>query len=89
MIRVRAFQGQDLQRVMEIIADSLQEAYRPELLSNLAALWRGGFLVAEVDGHTAGFIVGTIAQDSTARVLILAVEPAYRRRGVGGVPRGI
>jgi ribosomal-protein-alanine N-acetyltransferase len=45
-----------------------------------------GFLVAEVDGNVAGYIVANLRErqgNEEGHILSIAVDPAHRRRGLG------
>jgi ribosomal-protein-alanine N-acetyltransferase len=42
-----------------------------------------GFLVAELDGKVVGYVIGVIRWGFTGHILAIAVDPPFRRRGVG------
>ncbi len=43
-----------------------------------------GFIVAQINGLVAGYIVGFQASEETGRIFSFAVRPEYRNRGIGG-----
>jgi len=83
MLRLRKFRPNDLDQVMEIVNHSLNDEYSPEFYLNLHSIWPEGFLVAQSWGRVVGFVMGVISGPGQARVLVLAVRPLSRKRGVG------
>jgi len=47
--------------------------------------WNEGFIVAEENNDVVGFVLGISPTPNQARILILAVDEKYRRRGVGAM----
>ncbi len=80
---IREFRKQDLRQVAEIAKISLQEIYTEELYIKIHSLWPDGFLVAEEGRCILGFISGVLPDESSSRILMLAVRPDQRRRGIG------
>ena len=83
MILIRAFSPTDIPAVMKIVSESLGETYPPSLYLTIHSLWRDGFLVILEDDHIVGFVAAVPAGGKVARVLMLAISPAYRRRSFG------
>lgn len=83
MTLIRRFKKEDLKSVQKIADISLKEKYNKELFISIKELWRDGFLVHEMNGDITGFICGIILDSETVRVLMLAVHPIYRNRGIG------
>ncbi len=83
MSPVRISKREDLERIHQIARMSLEEEYTGELFVAIMEMWNEGFLVYEVNGEIIGFICGTIVDQDSVRVLMLAVHPLYRNRGVG------
>lgn len=81
MLRIRLFRPDDFQRVVEIERAAFAEDYAP-LFIQLYEMSSDGFYVAEVDGLVAGYIVAALAEDREGRIFSLAVDPAFRKRGV-------
>lgn len=82
-VRYRLFEEDDLYRVLQLANDALDEDYDGGLFLHFARLYPEGFLVAEAGNEIVGFVLGTIQRAYEARILALAVEEDYRRRGIG------
>jgi len=80
---IRRLKKEDLEKVQNIADISLNEEYNRELFVTIKELWNDGFLVCEISGEVTGFICGIILNSKTVRVLMLAVHPLYRNRGIG------
>lgn len=83
MSPVRKSRRDDLDKVHHIADISLDEDYTGELFIAIKEMWGDGFLVYEINGRIVGFICGTILDQKSVRVLMLAVHPLYRNRGIG------
>ncbi len=81
MYYLREFRDEDIYSVVRIANQSLTERYIPQLFLDIHATWPRGFIVA-VSKDVIGFIAG-IKQGVEARILMLAVDREYRRKGVG------
>jgi len=74
-------------RELAAVARLQQRAFRPGLayrLGTLATLWAVpgiAFLVARRDGEVVGCAIGDV-NDGNSRVVNIAVDPAWRRRGI-------
>lgn len=42
-----------------------------------------GFIVAEINGFIAGYVVGFLASENTGRIFSLAILPKYQNMGIG------
>lgn len=86
-IRVRPFVQGDMERVKEIEGASMRYLTPLSSLSIHYEIVPEGFLVAEVKNRVVGFIIANIrcTQDGRKEVHILsiAVDPMYRRQGIG------
>jgi len=83
VLRVRQFTAQDLPAVAAIVRDALRENYPTSLYLDIHRWWRDGFLVAEMGGAVVGFLAAVVSQPQVARILMLAVRGAWRRKGIG------
>ena len=79
-LRVRKFRSEDLDKVLEIEAQAFPKTVYPEeiFLAYARALPKG-FIVAELEGDIAGYLIF----DPNGHVHSTAVKSACRRRGLG------
>ena len=68
---------------MEIEYRCFPDPYPPSLLNHLYESHPYGFLVAELDGKVVGYVIGAMRWGSNGHVIAIAVDPPYRRRGIG------
>lgn len=79
-ITVRKAKGADLEDLLRIQAQCLPQA--AEWSPGALLEWLAGCLVAQVGGRLAGFVLFRETAPSEREILNLAVDPAWRRRGV-------
>lgn len=82
-VQYRVFEEDDLHRVLELANETLDEDYDGGLFLHFARMYPRGFLVAEAGGQIVGFVLGTVQRAYHARILALAVDPDWRRHGIG------
>ncbi len=82
MAIVRRFKVEDLGRVMDICEVSFEERYTAEFFLSCFEANFDHFLVAE-EGDVVGVVLGIGYFNSLGRILILAVDRGFRRRGIG------
>jgi len=80
---IRKFKPIDIFSVMRLINETFHENYEPAILMDFHSSWNEGFIVAEENNDVVSFILGISPAPNQARILILAVDEKYRRRGVG------
>ena len=81
--RTRRFEPADLERVMLLVTGAINEPYKPELFMSLGNMFPEGFLVVEDDmGRLAASMLAVPTPEYKLRIIVLAVDPAHRRRGV-------
>jgi ribosomal-protein-alanine N-acetyltransferase len=68
--------------IMKLVDITLGENYHPSFYQNLHNFWPEGFIVATSNEKMVGFILATISDSRTARILMLSVYPVYQRRGI-------
>jgi ribosomal-protein-alanine N-acetyltransferase len=84
MVKVRRFNpNNDLVQIAQIANRNLGEDYKFSMFVNVSEAWPDGFLVAESMGTYIGTIITVLIDTDVARILVLAVEPDYRRQGIG------
>jgi len=81
-MEIRKVKFEEMQEVYELAKKYLREEYTFDLLLNLWSFSPNGFLVAVEKGKIIGFIIGVKTDASTLRILMLAVDKNYRRRGI-------
>ncbi|MFU8651982.1 ribosomal protein S18-alanine N-acetyltransferase [Methanotorris formicicus] len=84
MIGIRRFRLEDLDRVEEIEKQSFKKIYPRFLLIHLYTNFPDGFIVAEIDGHIVGYIIGTI-EWGNGHIISIAVDRKFRNRGIGSI----
>ncbi len=81
---LRGFRAADVPRIAVIVAEALHESYDASLYGSLSAEWPSGFLVAADASDTpVGFLLGVSQVTNEGRVLMFAVDRAWRQSGVG------
>lgn len=83
MLLIRNFREADLVQVSNIIALEFNRNYASDFYSSLFERWNGGFLVAEDERGIVGVLVAMLSQPKESRILLMAVLPEYRGRGIG------
>lgn len=83
MVKIRRFNpDKDLLNVANLANQALNEEYKLTMFTNVFNLWPDGFLVADSMDNHMGALVAIMSEPATARILVLAVEKAYRRQGI-------
>ena len=83
VLRLRPFGPNDIPAVAAVVKESLRENYPATIYLDIHKWWRDGFMIAELDGQIVGFIAGVNNAPQNARILMLAVQPSHRKRGIG------
>jgi ribosomal-protein-alanine N-acetyltransferase len=84
MSPIRSFRVQDMERVIAICDVSFKERYSEDFLLSCFENAPELFLVAEDGrGEALGLALGVRQHEALGRILILAVDPRFRRRGIG------
>ena len=87
MIYLRRFRPKDLMNIMQLVGVTLGENYHPSFYINLHNFWPEGFIVATISEQIVGFVLGTLSDSKTCRILMISVYPYYQRRGGGSTLR--
>lgn len=83
VLRIRQVQSNDIITVVRLAYENLPERYNPILFNTFYQKFAQGFLVAEHEKRLAGFLVGIRKSKHHGRILMLAVTPQQRRKGIG------
>lgn len=83
MLFIRLFQPKDVEWIMKLVNDEFNRNYNQIFYLDLFRSWRNGFLIAESNGKVVGFLLGVISEAFKARILLMAVEPMQRGKGIG------
>jgi ribosomal-protein-alanine N-acetyltransferase len=80
---LRGFSVNDLTSVYDLACYTLSERYDPNLFTSISASWPEGFTVVESPWGIKAFLLGVMTSSVHSRVLMLAVSPEMRRKGIG------
>ncbi len=80
---IRDFHPDDLPQVSSLIAATFNRDYNQSFYLTIYEAWRGGFLVAEDEKGIIGVLVAVIFAPKETRILLMAVRPESRNRGIG------
>lgn len=81
---IRDSRQSDMGDMYRIALASLDENYSPEIFSYFSMQWPSGQMVmCSPDGTVAGFISSVKLDSSTVRIMMFAVDPRFRGRGIG------
>lgn len=83
LIKLRKPARGDLRVILDIENRSFKDPYPLSLLYHLYDTDSEGFVVAELGNKIVGYVIGTIRWGNTGHILAIAVDPPYRRRGIG------
>lgn len=82
-LHLRGFSVSDLPAVYNLACSTLSERYDPNLFTTISSSWPEGFIVADSPWGIKAFLLGVMTSQIHSRVLMLAVAPETRRRGIG------
>ncbi|MFW6121631.1 MAG: ribosomal protein S18-alanine N-acetyltransferase [Petrotogales bacterium] len=83
MFEIRQVQPKDIFSVIKMAYETLPERYNPVIFNTVYETFPEGFLVAEKLHKIVGFIIGINMSKERVRILMLSVNKAYRRQGIG------
>jgi ribosomal-protein-alanine N-acetyltransferase len=83
MLLIRDFKKKDLEDVSALISDTFGRNYNPEFYFAIWERWRSGFLVVENEQGIIGCLAAVISAPKEARIILMAVRPEHRNRGIG------
>ena len=80
---IRQFREEDLDEVIRISETAFGRAFDRRLYMAIWESWPEAFMVYEENGRVRAFLAGSLAYDTEARILMLAVHPDFQGRGMG------
>ncbi len=81
---IRGFKANDTEEMYNIALLSLKEYFTPEVFAQFNMQWPSGQLIAcDFTGRVIGFLCSVKLFDGGCRVMMFAVHPNYRGRGIG------
>jgi len=81
---IREYDPRDSDRLYEILCSSLDEYFRPEMLSYFHLQWPKGQLVAcDFSGRPIGFVSASKIDANHIRIMMFAVDRDHRSMGIG------
>lgn len=83
MLLIRDFRYEDLSSVAGIVSSIFSRHYSDGFYESIYESWRTGFLVAQSENGIVGMLAAMIPAPKEARILLMAVRPEYRNRGIG------
>jgi len=83
MTKVRQFLPKDFERISQITKDSFPYPWSESYLRRTSQKRAGEILIAETAGKTVGYILGYVKHNYCGSVKILAVDPDFRKQGIG------
>lgn len=78
---IRKFRDDDFQHVVRLEYGAFGQQNAP-LYVQMYQTCADGFFVAEADGIVAGYVVATLADNGEGRILSIAVDDRFRRKGI-------
>lgn len=82
-IKIRDIKREDMRAILDIEYRSFKDPYPLSLLNRLHEMHPDGFLAAEFQGRVVGYVIGVVRWGFTGHILAIAVDPPYRRQGIG------
>lgn len=83
MINIRYFKPPDTFSVIKLASMTLPEQYNPSLFTFFYETYPQGFIIAESNHKIIGFLVGVKIHQNKAKILMLSVNPDFRRQKIG------
>lgn len=82
-LKIREAKKEDLKEVFKVELKCFPDPYPMDLLKKLLSAYPETFLVAELEGKIVGYVIAGIRWLTVGHVLAIAVDPDYRKRGIG------
>ena len=82
IIQYEYFRSADLISILKLVSTTFEHSYHPGIFLASHDEWEEGFILARCGTKIVGFVMGKLLE-SQVRILLLAVTPGFRERGVG------
>lgn len=82
IIQYEYFESADLIPILKLVSTSFEYNYHPGIFLASHEEWKEGFILARIGTKIVGFVMGKLLENQV-RILLLAVTPEFRERGVG------
>ena len=82
MIRYEYFRSTELFTILRMVSENFEYHYHPGIFLASHQEWPEGFITARYGSRIVGFVMGKVL-DMKVRILLFAVQPEFRKRGVG------
>jgi len=83
MLKIRRFKLSDLEKIIEIEKNSFPQPWSKAYFKKIYKEHPNDFMVAELSGKVAGYILGYVKPNRSGSIGTLAVTRRYRRQGIG------
>ncbi len=80
---LREFRNEDLEEIIRISEMAFGNSFDSRFYVSVHDTCPSGFTVYEENGRVRGFIAGVVMYETESRILMLAVHPNFRRKGIG------
>ena len=80
---VENFAEEDLDNLMLFLDKNITENYEKKVFLTIKNRWPEGFLIIKKSGKIIGVSCGAIQPNLKLRILIIALDKSYRRKGYG------
>ena len=80
---VENFAEEDLDNLMLFLDKNITENYEKKVFLTIKNRWPEGFLIIKKRGKIIGVSCGAIQPNLKLRILIIALDKSYRRKGYG------
>jgi len=83
VIEIRKFKPTDTFKVIKLASMTLTEKYNPSIFTYFYETYPQGFIVAEQNHKTIGFLVGVKPLPHISKILMISVDPDFQGKKIG------
>jgi len=77
------FLPEELEELMQFLADNLDESYNPQVFLKIQSQWPDGFAIARRGNKLVGAACGALLPGDKLRILIMVLAPSVQGQGHG------